>query len=326
MLRKSIKCTRIIVALVMAVMLCACSATENGEQTVEDPCMRSTYIQQFGPNDDGKYWYCYTDRLDGYARGKLLLYDMNTDTTETIFEVEKPERERITGFTCTDDVVSIHVTCGKNDFRRFQYVVSQKELLEIAYEKPHTFDDFENISFSYGQNQTVWFRKEQDTSDYSYSTDGIEYENIEKLSELGYTYGYVYEDYLTSDGKDIYGVVSSVERTALGRSHHLGLAENVRNEYVIEDTLFVLSPQTGECKILYQLDGADGRIVGYRDGYVYLMRENACSCVNLENLEEEQLTVIDAEKDDDIAFCWLGQHLIIFNESKSAIVGQLDVE
>ena len=98
---------------------------------------------------------------------------------------------------------------------------------------------------------------------------------------------------------------------------------------VRNDLLFEISLETDTSRLLYSTENNETRIIGYRDGVVYLLRDDV---FYLEELEEgEQLELLDLRESGlklynedgkhlDLTFDWQGDNLIIRHRYGSSII------
>ncbi len=98
---------------------------------------------------------------------------------------------------------------------------------------------------------------------------------------------------------------------------------------VRNDLLFEIDMEMDTSRILYSTKNNETRIIGYRDGVVYLLRDDAVyqeelgggERLELLDLQESGLNLYNEDgKHLDLAFDWQGDNLIIRHRNGSSII------
>ena len=88
------------------------------------------------------------------------------------------------------------------------------------------------------------------------------------------------------------------------------ISRDMDQEYVKKDQLFSLNLETGESGILYDTENNGTRIIGYRDGTIYLFDSTYTVYEQrLDSGEQQELGTVP--KADEIVFDWQDEYLII---------------
>lgn len=165
----------------------------------------------------------------------------------------------------------------------------------------------------------------------------------EKLISLGHKsdeWGFFYcvegdsEEYTIDclDDSEYQNSVIQKDKLTVENGEIIGLLHVVKNRYcnpydppqrdLKYDVLFSLNPETGESRILYRVRNNRTRIIGYRDGVVYLMNNYKIYSQTI-GFKENTL-LLELPQDHDYIFDWQGDYLIVmceYEKYKYKIVG-----
>ena len=80
---------------------------------------------------------------------------------------------------------------------------------------------------------------------------------------------------------------------------------------------------TGESEILFETKNNSIRIIGYRDGGVYLLKKGNIIKRNLADGSETELCTLSYEGDNQLSFSWIGSSLVIFDEDDYQVIASV---
>lgn len=133
-----------------------------------------------------------------------------------------------------------------------------------------------------------------------------EKKKIDCLNGSEYEDSLIYEEKLTVENGEIVGLIPVVknERCNPYTPTQLDLRY---------DILFRLNPETGESSIIYKPKNRRTRIIGYKDGIIYLMKRYKVYSQPIGKREERSL-LYELPESIGFKFDWQGDHLLIFND------------
>lgn len=162
--------------------------------------------------------------------------------------------------------------------------------------------DYYKDRSTYVEGQRVQFRKERYSSSLQYSLDGQRtWQPVTCLQEGTYKRSDIYEEYLTVEDGKIIGLlcVSKDPNVSSGLT-----ASNIR-----KDILFELDIETGESKILYDTRNNRTKIIGYRDGIVYVVKAGKVYSQQID--EKKRTELFNLTEGNKYNVDWQAGYLII---------------
>ena len=109
-----------------------------------------------------------------------------------------------------------------------------------------------------------------------------------------------YEKYMTQEGNEVICLLQK-NTSKYGR---------MRQKYSLGDILFKWNIETGESSILYETSNRSTRIIGYKNGNIYLLHNNRVSVQSVDGGKREKLFRIPMGK-EIYYFDWQGDYLIV---------------
>ncbi len=133
-----------------------------------------------------------------------------------------------------------------------------------------------------------------------------EKKKIDCLNGSEYEDSLIYEKKLTVENGEIIGLIPVVKDFRCDSD----IPVQVDLRY---DILFRLNPETGESSIIYRTKNRRTRIIGYKDGIIYLMKRYKIYSQPIGKREERSL-LYELPESIGFKFDWQGDHLLIFND------------
>lgn len=298
------------------------------------------------------YIFMETDRGNPDISGRIWKYDMATHTCELFMEKSRssymtvydgfllfgerdmsvcpvdgnPGEECISLFEQFPDLkVSVSDRVGETDFRGWRvwsYWSHGSPQIEAAVDVEDNRVVLPSQSFSWFWTGEEWVIFEKTAPFFYYRREKEPKQHqIDCLSDSRYSYSDFRSDMVTwEDGKIIGMLTVSKDPNS---SILLGQYA-VRN-----DLLFEIDMEMDTSRILYSTKNNETRIIGYRDGVVYLLRDDAVyqeelgggERLELLDLQESGLNLYNEDgKHLDLAFDWQGDNLIIRHRNGSSII------
>lgn len=179
------------------------------------------------------------------------------------------------------------------------------------------------MTYSVGNN--VWMGGEwvylTKAGDYFYYQKGFGAgkHEIECLSEYRYCYSEIWFDNVAVEGKKLIGILSVSKDSKTGY--------NLYQEEIEEDVLFEVDLQNNSSRIIYNTGNNKTRIIGYREGMIYLLKDGVIyeeeikkeTREELLDLREEDFYRADTAYRRTFNFYWQGDSLIIWTYSGGEI-------
>lgn len=155
---------------------------------------------------------------------------------------------------------------------------------------------------AYVEGQRVQFRRERYPGDIQYSLDGQRtWQPVTCLQEKIYKMSDIYEEYLTVEDGKIIGLLCVSDDPYMRR--YL-MASDIRKDVLLE-----MDIDTGESRILYDTKNNKTKIIGYRDGIVYLVKAGKVYSQQLDG--SERIELFNLPKDGEYRINWQAGYLII---------------
>ena len=262
----------------------------------DDTCVRSMIIDIYGD-----YLYFATDNY-GVEGAGAHIYRVKSDSSDIT-----PEKVDITelfllsnvDLSATQFFVDDLVIDGYYDKEQdIFYVLSLREKDTNRYVLRHEYEEV------YADGKRIEFKQESASPNLPsvYIMNGKEYK-LECFRNRYYDRSKLYEDYMVcEDENTVIGLISVSSSPQISR--------DMDQEYVKKDQLFSLNLETGESGILYDTENNGTRIIGYRDGTIYLFDSTYTVYEQrLDSGEQQELGTVP--KADEIVFDWQDEYLII---------------
>ena len=80
----------------------------------------------------------------------------------------------------------------------------------------------------------------------------------------------------------------------------------------ITEVLFRLNPETGESSIIYGDQPYAGKVIGYNNGIVYLVKHQKVYSLSVENGKKKKLFTLQNDDSSKYIFDWQGDYLIVY--------------
>lgn len=151
-------------------------------------------------------------------------------------------------------------------------------------------------------NKWVNFRKEDRTDHIQYKTEyDYTWKDIAIFNKEKYRNSYIDDEHLVEEDGQVIGLLSV--------SGHWALYSDLGQYDLEKDVLFELDIETGESRKLFDTGTNRTKIIGYRDGSLYYIKNEK---VYVENMETKEKTVLgEIPKGKDYIIDWQGGYLII---------------
>ena len=148
----------------------------------------------------------------------------------------------------------------------------------------------------------VSFRKENRADRIQYTTEyDYTWKDITIFNRGEYKNSYIDDEHLVEEEGRVIGLISV--------SEHWAWYSDLAQEYLKKDVLFELDIETGESRKLFDTRINRTKIIGYKDGELYYIKNEK---VYAENLESKEKTVLgNIPKGKDYIIDWQGGYLII---------------
>lgn len=252
-------------------------------------------------------WYPHTGKIDilgDYVlfvidKKKMYLFPVEGDPRKTLVEVNPlfPEEDK-SGRVQT---VSINgMTVGRYYFKdedsyRYAYVLEEETGQQIIYRDYPLMVNVGDKMVRF-QNRTHL----EENAFFYYIEGEDEQKRIECLWKGVHGYSDFEGDMLTVENGKIYGIMY----IAINWRSSADLQANHRN-----NILFCLDPETGESEILLETPDNRTRIIGYKNGIVYLMENYVIYSQVLGEEERKELSVLP--QNDYYIFDWQSGYLVV---------------
>ncbi|MCR5771434.1 MAG: hypothetical protein K6G87_09415 [Butyrivibrio sp.] len=342
----------------IVLLLCAIILTLTG--CMKYPGEYVCYIDLFGPNTlECHSFYHYKRVGNGLEKSGLQRYDLITETEQEIYAASDPHKQLITSYWGDDNEVYYVVKTnkkGSSEFTLFYYNLNTKEYqtvldnekslsvfkdintnrIIIIRDKQRyyiTTGNLQEIDNSDVTMNTLTKRedvirrvkpdgtvieicKKYDNSEYTCKVNGTSYD-ITALShcggkESGLTNSFVIE------GDLIIGIVQITKGT-----RGLVTTDIIRSDQLKKELLVSINYQTGESDILYNTKNNSTRIIGYRNGNIYLLKQGTIICRNLSDGSEKESYNLLYDGDNQLSFSWIGSRLIIYDEDDQQVIANI---
>lgn len=188
--------------------------------------------------------------------------------------------------------------------------IVEEDSKEVIWSAGFLYDN-SDLAF-WGKGEWIIFTKYARKSFYYQRAGETEQHRIECLDDPKYENTGIDPYCLTMEGNCVFGLMS-VHRTPRGLfAYDQADIEN--------DMLFELNLETNASKIIYETDSAQTRIIGYKNGLVYLLEDDVIYMgwidrperEKIYDLQEEGWELYDAEGQHvNMDFHWRGDNLII---------------
>jgi hypothetical protein len=125
-------------------------------------------------------------------------------------------------------------------------------------------------------------------------------------------------DFFVIEGDTIIGVVQITKGT-----RGLTTTNIIRERELKKELLVSINYKTGDSEILFETKNNSIRIIGYRDGNVYLLNKGNIIKRNLADGSETELCTLSYEGDNQLSFSWIGSSLVIFDEDDYQVIASV---
>lgn len=137
---------------------------------------------------------------------------------------------------------------------------------------------------------------------------------INDLNKMKYWYSALERKHLTMEGEKIVGLIVVAK---LGAAPRINLVQyEIKN-----DLLFEIDLETDTSRIIYSTKNNRTRIIGYKEGMVYLLQDGVIYQETIEGTDREKLLDLQEEgwelSPHMIYFDWHGNHLIIYGYQRT---------
>lgn len=162
--------------------------------------------------------------------------------------------------------------------------------------------DYYKDRSAYVEGQRVQFRRERYSGSLQYSLDGQRtWQPVTCLQEKIYEMSDIYEEYLTVEDGKIIGLLCV--------SKHPLESFNISASETRKDILFELDIETGESRILYDTRNNKTKIIGYREGAMYLVKAGKVYSQQLDG--SERMALFNLPKDSKYSIDWQAGYMIV---------------
>ncbi|RKM56528.1 hypothetical protein D6853_07000 [Butyrivibrio sp. X503] len=197
--------------------------------------------------------------------------------------------------------------------------MSWDEMQESDKIEEHSlYDDIPERSYIMNDGMEVVLKKNFGEENYT----GVVGDNtyaIDSISGKDYIYAQ-WGCFSEVDGK-LYGIIT-IPKNRLSKNRMKGGSTALHSDYVKKEVLFSLDVTTGENNVVYQTK--KGRIIGFTSDTVYLIDKNDIYKVDIASGQQEKLTTIQAKKNTDLDFRWIGSRLFIFESLTQETVAVIE--
>lgn len=163
---------------------------------------------------------------------------------------------------------------------------------------------------------TIEICKKYDYSEFTYIVNGSSH-SISALSNCGGKESGL-TDFFVIEGDTIIGVVQITKGT-----RGLTTTNIIRERELKKELLVSINYKTGDSEILFETKNNSIRIIGYRDGNVYLLNKGNIIKRNLADGSETELCTLSYEGDNQLSFSWIGSSLVIFDEDDYQVIASV---
>lgn len=283
---------------------------------------RVEYVEQFGSNGSALNYYCYTTRHDLLPNRNLVLYDIAKEAEKEIFSVEDPEHEYINAYVVGEDGVDFVVHSGDNKLV-YHYEYTSGNIVEKTYSSDFykgTSGEEASVITTEG---TVSVKKGYNDDTYYVSYNDSDYQALEELTDAKFKKSGIFNNELALQNGKIYGVITAEKGIGHGPAMVVPLMA-VKNSEIDKEILFEIDPSTEKCSVLYETKSSTSRIIGYQDGYVFLLKDNAIIKNDVSTKSSEKVCDLSCAAKDDISLCWVGKKLIVQDSTAGKITDVID--
>ncbi|WP_027215784.1 hypothetical protein [Butyrivibrio fibrisolvens] len=287
--------------------------TESDQEIYIVDDLEKQRIKSFCGDDKGVFYVVETFQEKNEER-VLFYYDLNSNEKEalltsndhlTVYKDSSTNRIRVSDGTQKYNIDNGSLQLAENAEIVVRSINSDESCIELVN------DDGTEISIS----------KEYGNKEFTYSigdTTGV----ISALSdcggeESGVSYNFIIE------GNNVVGVVQITK----GGSGYGGLGIIPKNilpaSKLKREVLVSFDYTTSESEILFETKNNSIRIIGYRDGNVYLLNKGNIIKRNLADGSETELCTLSYEGDNQLSFSWIGSSLVIFDEDDYQVIASV---
>lgn len=162
--------------------------------------------------------------------------------------------------------------------------------------------DFYKDRSAYVEGRRVQFRRERYSGSLQYSLDGQKtWQPVTCLQERIYEMSDIYEEYLTVEDGKVIGLLCV--------SKHPLMSTDLETSEIRKNILFELDIETGESRILYDTKNNKTKILGYREGIVYLVKAGKVYRQQLDG--DERTKLFDLPSRSKYTVDWQAGYIII---------------
>lgn len=283
-------------------------------------------INEVGPNgSQDRYFFRTVSDEKGHPQTGISRIDLDSGEDVKIFEVENGASDRIKNVKVEGDTVSFVVDRAKSDPEYQEYFIDGSGKCELVSES----DDEKDFDAD-AEIHSIY----EDTTSYDYTLEDGSVASFSKTfgDENFYcTVGertYILEAISQSQNKNadysymsdkngvIYGFIT-VPETKLNEDKMKVSPSLLHESDIKKEILFSFDTSTGDSKVLYE--GSKGRIVGFSDEAVYLLKGRAVSRITISSGKSKKIGKIVSYKDDVIMVKWIGSKVVFYGKDGTVL-------
>lgn len=305
-----------VVGTIFLLSLAIYGCNGNSSNTSISECQ--TRVGRFGPNDDTEGFFAYTNGFDGQHVGNAIsFFDIDTQVSQEIFHAN--EQENV--YLLSDSPSGVIEFITENEDGELLYTYDTSSGL-LEYEKYIESED-QNYDSSICKAEittddqgTIYFTKEIFDSKY-YCTANDETFELNGVGGSAFNKSGIY----TSDLISIDGTVYIRLTAIVGIGHGpqgIPYTNDSYNAQIKKDVLYSFDPKTRECNLIYDTNGDSERIVGYKEGVLYLFKNNALIQYDTNSKTTESIKKFD--NGHKLIFYWYGNDLLVFDATDNVVL------
>lgn len=302
------------IILILSLVIIAC----NGMTSRESINYSQAWVGRFGPNDDLEKHFVFTNGYDGHYVGNIItLYDVDAQDSKVIYCAK--EQEKVNYLSTSNDGLVNFLVENDNEELLFSYNISSGVLEKKEYIKPagQNYDSSKiEAEITTSDKGAIHFTKTISDSKYFCAMDDETFE-LNGVGGSAFNKSGIYSSDLIHEDGTVFIRLTAI----IGIGHGpqgIPFYNDSYNDQIKKDVLYLFDSDTKECSLIYDTKGSSTRIVGYKNGVVYLFGKNTLSKYDTNSKTFENIKRFD--NGHKLIFYWYGNDLLVFDATTKEVL------